>query len=435
MTSFLLQRIMSIMPKDRISRGIMTLAGGTAAAQIITVGAMPIVTRLYSPAQIGVISLFVAFFLFWSPALSLRYEYALLIAQDDVETHVVHRLAALCVGITSLMGFPVLWILIKYHILGFELLPGWAVFFALPVLFGYGQFMVYRSWALRAGIVSSITTASIARSAANAGTRITLGFAGGGIVGLFIAELAGAWGPAAALYNSVRKRFAPSKPAVISNEMLRGVARRYVKFPLFETPSTLVNQLALTLPLPMIASLHGATAAGWFGLARAMVGIPNAQIGSAVADVFQVELARAVLVKDHRRARHLFYKLLTKLSLFGLVPLAGVMLFAPLVVPFIFGSTWGKAGLAAAAIAPWLYASLVVGSLSRVLSVLQAQEYKMLYDVIVLLLFVGIYMVVRATDLGFLSMVIALSAAGVVSYIVYLIVMIVVVEKQLNAGQ
>lgn len=427
------QRIVGIMPKGQISRGIMTLAGGTAAAQIITVGAMPIVTRLYSPAQIGVISLFVAFFLFWSPALSLRYEYALLIAQDDAESHAVHRLAALCVGMTSLIALPALSGLIKYHILGFELLPWWAVLFALPILFGYGQFMVYRSWALRAGAVNSITKASIARSAANAGTRITLGFAGGGIIGLFIAELAGAWGPAAALYRSVRMHFAPSRPAVISSEMLRSTAKRYLKFPLFEMPSTLVNQLALTLPLPMIASLHGATAAGWFGLARAMVGIPNAQIGSAVADVFQVELARAVLDEDYHRARHLFYKLLTRLSLFGLAPLAGIILFAPWAVPFIFGNTWEKAGLAAAAIAPWLYASLVVSSLSRVLSVLQAQEYKLLYDAIALLLFVGVFLMARKTGMAFVPMIIALSSAGVISYLIYLIVLLVVVENRLRS--
>lgn len=425
------ERISERLPKGRVARSIIALASGTAMAQVITICAMPIVTRLYTPAQIGIISLFLAFFGFWAATLSLRYEYALLISKDDAESHVVHRLAIILVAVMSVLGLPILWGLHHTGVLGFGLLPDWASYAAVPILLGYGIFMVYRSWALRAGIVTSITRATIARSAANAITRVGFGIFGGGIPGLFAAEFAGAWGAMLELARNVRSHFAPSRPKRIRASELATAAHRYIKFAIFETPSTWVNQLALALPLPMVAMLHGASAAGLYGLARAMVGIPNTQIGSAVADVFQMELANAVVAGDLSRSRQLFYKLMRKLALFGLVPLVAVAATAPWLVPWIFGASWKEAGWAAVAIAPWLYASLVVSSLSRTLSVIQAQEYKLIYDAAAVSLFILAFIVAKHQDFSFIALVCALSVAGCLSYLIYFALLVVIVESRL----
>lgn len=419
------------LPKGRVARGIVTLASGTAAAQAITICAMPVVTRLYTPAQIGVVSLFLAFFNFWSPALSLRYEYALLIAQDDLESHVVNRLAMICVAAMSILAVPLLAAMQYTDVLGFSLLPWWAPVVAMPTLFGFGQFMVCRAWGLRAGSVHQITHSTMARSAANAVTRVGLGALGAGVPGLFIAELAGAWGSVATLYRSVHLHFAPSRPSAITRSMLYFAAKRYIKFAMLEAPSTYVNQLALTLPVPMIASLHGAAAAGWFGLARALVAIPNAQIGTAVGDVFQMELARAVAQGDHVRGRRLFYTMLRRLGFFGLIPTVGVMLVAPWLMATIFGTAWRDAGWIAAAIAPWLYMALVVSTLSRLLSVLAAQEYKLVYDLASVTLCVLVYSCARHLHWQLSATIVGFTIAGVVAYALYAAILVAVVESRL----
>lgn len=426
------ERIAAHLPKGRIARGIITLASGTAVAQIITICSMPIVTRLYSPAQIGIISLFLSFFSFWGATLSLRYEYALLITKDDTESHVVHRLAVMLVAAMSILGLVVLWTLRHTEVLGFGLLPWWAPFAAVPILLGYGIFMVYRSWALRAGMIKAITKASIALAGANAVTRVVLGFLALGVPGLFAAQVAGSWASVLKLARGISKHFAASRPARINGGELLGVARSFMKFPVFETPSAWIDQLGLVLPLPIVATLHGATAAGWFGLARMMVGIPNSQIGGAVGDVFQMELADAVLKGDGRRGRNLFYKLMVRLALIGLFPLVGVVVLAPWLVPWIFGGNWKEAGYAAAGIAPWLYAALVVSPLSRALSVLQAQQYKLIYDICAVLLLATAFLVSKVHHYSFINSVLAISAAGVFGYLVYAVVLIMVTELYLH---
>jgi O-antigen/teichoic acid export membrane protein len=427
----MMSRLSAILPKGRVSRGVVALASGTMVAQLVTVCAMPIVTRLYTPAEIGVISLFIAFFGFWSPLLSLRYESALLVATDDLESHYVFKVGAGCVILMSLLSAPIFYALIKKDMFGFGLMPTWTALAGVLIFLGFGSFMMYRSWGLRGGFIKDISKATIARSVSNALVRIIFGFFGAGILGLFAAEIAGAWGATGALRRSIKKRYSENRP-MTDWVSLKKVAKRYAKFAKYEMPSVAVNQLALVLPVPIVAALYGASAAGWFGLAKMLVAVPNAQLGRAVADVFQMELARYIREGNHLAAYQLFFKLLRKLGLFGLLPLAGVILFAPLVVPWVFGKPWAEMGIISAYIAPWLYASLVVTSLSRLLSVLERQEYKLIYDISGVLLVVAIYLISRRFGLSLDLTVILLSTAGVLSYLIYLMILIHIVRKDLR---
>jgi O-antigen/teichoic acid export membrane protein len=281
-------------PKNPLYRSILLLSGGTAMAQLIGICSLPLVTRLYSPAEIGTMSLFLSFFGFWVTTIALRYEHALIIASDDAESHLVHRLSIILVFLMSLLGMPILWFLQHYKIFQFQLLPVWTPYIAVPILLGYGFFGVYRAWALRAGLVSLISQASIARAGAVAGTKLGFGIVGGGVLGLFVAELAGALFSIHKLIKATKQRFLSSKPPTIGLAQLRQVSLKYVKSPLLDTPSAWMDALAMMLPLPMVASLYGAEAAGWFGLARMVLSLPNAQVGAAVADVFQMSLAEAI---------------------------------------------------------------------------------------------------------------------------------------------
>lgn len=184
----------------------------------------------------------------------------------------------------------------------------------------------------------------------------------------------------------------------------------------------------------MVASLYGAEAAGWFGLARMLVSVPNSQLGSAVADVFQMELARAVLERDGRRAHRIFYTLLKKMALIGLLPLLAVIVLAPWLMPWVFGDQWAAAGSAAAAIAPWLYAALIVSPLSRALSVLQAQELKLIYDVSALTLLTAAYFVAQAAGLSFIEFLLAISLAKVIGYVIYAVVLMKLIDRRIGRG-
>jgi O-antigen/teichoic acid export membrane protein len=428
MISYLYSRIRS---NSSFTGAVATLAGGTVIAQVVTALSMPIVSRIYTPREIGIISLFISFFGFWSMLLSWRYESALLVTKGEEDTRAVLKLGTNIVYFMSVISGPVIYGLVSWRILGFDLLPWWSALVAPLIFLGYGLFMLHRGFALRNGLVNRITHATMARSICNATTRIVFGIAGAGVAGLFAAELAGAWGATGTLRKGNLSQLL-SQQGKIRIRAWFTAATRYAAFAKYEMPSVLLDQLALTLPVPIIASIYGAEAAGWFGLARILVALPNAQIGRAVADVFQMELARKIRNGEREQARKLFYKLLNKLAIFGLIPLATIMVIGPLLAPWIFGKPWMMMGFITAYISPWLYAALIVSSLSRLLSVLERQKYKFVYDVFALSFVILEYLCAKHYRWDLTNFVIILSVLNVVAYGIYLFVLLWVVKMDLS---
>lgn len=430
-----LDQLGRLLPQSRLFRSIFLLSGSTAIAQLITICALPLVTRLYTPAEIGLLSLFLSFIGFWVNTIALRYEHSLIIAADDAESHVVHRLATFLVFLMSILGVSTLWLLLKFNVFEFQQLPVWTPLIALPVLIGTGLSLVYRSWALRAGLLRQISQAGIARSASLAGTKITLGIFSAGVLGLLVAELIGAMTSLAQLMRSTHAHFASTKPKHIRIEDMRHVGAKFSKFPKMEMPSAWLDSLSMLLPVPLVATLYGIEAAGWFGLARMVVSLPNAQIGAAVADVFQIELAKAILDNNQQRARDLFFSLFKKMGLIGLLPLVGSVLVLPWAFPFIFGRDWEAAGLISASLSPWLYAAFVISPLSRALSVLQAQEWKFFYDILALGFLLVCYFLATPLAVSLIEFCLLVSVAQAVCYVVYAIVLYMLVENRLKKPQ
>src|SRR5919201_3348712 len=56
------------------ARDVATLGAGTAVAQIFTIASGPVITRLYTPNDLGVLGLFTSFLSVATVATSLKYE-------------------------------------------------------------------------------------------------------------------------------------------------------------------------------------------------------------------------------------------------------------------------------------------------------------------------------------------------------------------------
>ncbi|SFM42136.1 Membrane protein involved in the export of O-antigen and teichoic acid [Marinobacter zhejiangensis] len=420
------------MVKDRVFASVITLLTGTALAQIITAVSMVVVTWLYSPEALGIISIYLAFFSFWVSLASWRFEGAMLVCKDDDESDHLFRLGSVVVVAMALISVPALYVLMSSGFLSFSELPVWSPYAAGLSVLGFGLFMMYRSWSLRLRELVAIKRATISRSAANAGIRIAGGVLGGGVIGLFIAEVLGSWAALAAVRKRVvqtRKRIGPSCSWNVKSML--AVGARYVTFPKYEMPSVALNQLASVMPVPMVGALYGAQAAGLFGVARLLVAIPNTQLGAAISDVFQMELAENYRSKQYAEGKRLFYSMFKKLALIGLVPLVASLVFAPLLVPVLLGDQWAQMGGIIAIMAPWMYFAFVVSSLSRLLSVLEAQRFKLYYDFLSLAMVVVVYFVSLNGDFDLYYYIFLISAGFVICYSVYFSLLCHVIKVRL----
>src|SRR3569833_485685 len=86
--------------KTSAARDVLTLAGGTTSAQAITILSAPLITRIFGPAELGTYALFVAVTSLIAIVSCLRYEYSIVLPEQDREG--VHAFGASlsCVALT-----------------------------------------------------------------------------------------------------------------------------------------------------------------------------------------------------------------------------------------------------------------------------------------------------------------------------------------------
>ena len=93
-------------------RNVGMLAVGTAAGHVVSILAAPLLTRIYSPADFGLLSVFTAVAAIASVAVSLRLELAVAVPADDSEgievvlvgVMLVAVMAALAAAVVTLFG-------------------------------------------------------------------------------------------------------------------------------------------------------------------------------------------------------------------------------------------------------------------------------------------------------------------------------------------
>jgi len=427
----MLRRVIDLFRKRMFVRQVGILAGGTAAAHAINIAAMPVLTRLYSPEELGILFVFLSFVSWCSGVVALRYEHALIVTRTAFETASLFLASVGTIFLTTILCYGVLRIAITHDIAGFGAIPSGLAIFLFPILLGVSLFELLRMLQIRAGGFYSVTTAVITRSGAQAAVRIALGLAGAGAPGLLGAEgvanwagalsmLRGAFGYIRGSWRRIRLRFCWALMA------------RYRRFPALEAPSVTINAVAATLPIPLIAALYGPEQAGLFGLAYRIAAVPNSQVGAAVADVLQKHIGDSIRSGERQKAARLFGKVTRRLAMVGLIPMAGFMIAGPLLFGFVFGESWAQSGLVVAAIAPWLYAAFVAGSLSRLLSVVQRQDLKLIYDVSRLASVLAVFWFARELDLSFLSAIVVLSVVSVMNYGVYFLLLLYACRHELQ---
>jgi len=134
---------------DTLIRNIIVISGGTALAQIINIFSQPIITRIYTPDQYGILTVFTSLLLVFR-IVTLRYEVAIPIPKKDEDA--VHLLAisffAMCFFsfvLTIALSFRRHEIL---HLLSAEEMFRYWIFIPIGILI-QGIYLVLQGWMYR----------------------------------------------------------------------------------------------------------------------------------------------------------------------------------------------------------------------------------------------------------------------------------------------
>ena len=84
-------------------RNVSVLAGGTAFAGALAVLVLPLLTRIYSPAEFGVMGVFAALMSMISVVACLRYEIVIPLPETDESAANLLAVAITCLATTTLL--------------------------------------------------------------------------------------------------------------------------------------------------------------------------------------------------------------------------------------------------------------------------------------------------------------------------------------------
>jgi O-antigen/teichoic acid export membrane protein len=393
------------LPRSRFARGVSVLVAGTVCAQGIMVLASPILTRLYSPQDFGVLAVFTALLSMVVVVASLRYEQAIPLPVSDEEAGALLVLSlSMVVAVSALSAIP----LLSYRNEIAELcntpeLASHLYLVPLGALFA-GAYNVLNSWAIRSKAFTPVAKTKVSQSVAAVG--IQLGAASLGPVALLVGQVVGH----ASGWISLSLRLLRPQWKTLAGVRLSGivlVARRYKSFPLFSASCAVFNTAGSQLPPVLFAMLFGSAAAGIYGLAYRVLSVPMQLLGQAIGNVFFSAAAEA---RRDGKLKHLTVKIHRRLAHLGMPPLLVLLIAGPEVFLQAFGPEWKQAGIFAQWLAPWLYLVFITTPLSVVFEVLEKQGIATVFQVVMLV--VRVVAITLGAWIGDVMTAVALFALG-----------------------
>ena len=359
------------------------LASGTAAGQTIVVLASPILTRLYTPDDFGVLAVYAAFLAILTVVASLRYQLAIPLPRSDGTAANILALSLMCVvGVTVTVTLLVA--LLGSSIVGWTNTPMVAPYlWLLPVGVALGgAYQSLNYWAIRKRAFTRIASTKLQQGGGMVVTQIGLGLAQLGPLGLILGQVVG---QAAGLTNLARSAWRDDHSALIRIRAVRvrWVARRYRRFPFYSTWSALANTAGSQLPLVLFAALFSPAVAGLYLLAYLVLGMPMSLLGQAIGQVFVPGAAEA---RRENKLDTFTLRTFSGLVRIGLGPIVLVAITAPELFAFVFGAEWRDAGIYAQWMALWLATVFISSPLSNLISITERQVQGLVFDLTLLVL-------------------------------------------------
>ncbi|MDR3671655.1 MAG: oligosaccharide flippase family protein [Holophaga sp.] len=352
---------------------VLQVAGGTAVAQGLLVLASPVLTRLYSPADFGVLVVYISLLAMLVILASLRYEYALPIPEDDGEATDLLAVCMLLVTATTTLSSLLLYVL-RGRILGWLGVPGLGPFLWLvPVsIFGVGFYQVFNCWAIRKGGYRRIARTKVTQSVTQLALQVGVGAVVKGPFGLLLGHAVGrSNGTRTLAMLDWRNDWARLKQVRWAG-MWRAMVR-FRRFPVIASGTALMNAFNLRMPALLLAIYFGPAVAGWFALAQRVFALPSSVIGESVAQVYFGEVA-ATVNRDAGGLMVLFRGTIRRMFLLGLPLMLLAMAAGGFLFPLIFGRDWREAGIFVVAIGPMALAQFTAACADSTLVVLERQD-------------------------------------------------------------
>jgi O-antigen/teichoic acid export membrane protein len=391
------------------------LSLGTGIAFLISFAFQPMLTRVYSPQEFGVYSLYTSVFGILVAISTFRYESAIVVPGSNLEAKhitVLGIVAAFCFSIVCFLA-----VLLFYdELLSLLDLETATWLYLIPFsVFIFSAYRVLNMWLVRNELFKLSASNKILKRSTEGGAQ--LGFNSfishsGLILGTIVGDLINVL--VTLKFVRIKTFF---KSIYIGN--LKKIAIKYKSYPLNGAFPFWLNSISLLVPIILFNRLFDEGLTGQFGLARMVMTIPMALVSMSLGQVLSKEISKRF------RNKEVLYPFVIKIALIltgaSSVGVLVFFFFSQPIFHFVYGNGWEVS----ADIASWLVISFGVMFVVSPLSVLFAsinkvqkgsRWYYLHFGLIALLFFVQ-----HDTYIGFIKLYVMIEVVSYLTYFVFIL--------------
>lgn len=377
----MINQLRSKLASSEFLKNSFTLSGGVAIAQVLPLLFYPVLGRIFTPAQFGLLAVITSIVSVLAVVGSGKYESGILVAKDKMEAA---HLAALSVAVGFVIMaviWPILQILFADNLAQWMNEPDLARWlYVCPIsAFCIIVFNVYNEWCVREKYFKALSINKMVNAGAITLGKVFLGFVHLVSQGLVIGDMIGRI--VSALGCAIRALLTDG--ATFRQVRLSGLlqsAVKYKEFPLYTMPGRLLNTLGQSMPVLLLTAFFNADQAGYFSMATMVFVLPITVIGNTLGDVYRQRANEEF--QQTGQCLKSFDKILKLTVLMGFGALVVLVWFLPWLMKVILGSEWYIAGQYAQILAPMMVLSFIANPLSGLFIVADKLKHFFVWQVL-----------------------------------------------------
>jgi O-antigen/teichoic acid export membrane protein len=365
--------------KGEFAKNAFTLSVGTSIAQTFPIIIYPILSRVFTPVQFGVLATLSSITSILAIIATGNYESSILIAPTKKD-------AANIIGLILILSTTFLvFSSIGLYVISNQL----SIWFNEPDLkiwlfvcplsaFVIVIYNCYNEWCVRNKYFVKLSINKIINAGATTLGKLLFGivktFSNGLIIGDLLGRFISAAGCVIRAWGIDKSEFRQ----ITRNKMV-AMAERYVNFPRLSLPAQLINTIGGAIPVLMISAYFGSIEVGYYSMTLNILSVPLSIISLSIKDTFR-QRASEEFAKTGSCAR-IYQRLLKYLVIGGI--LGSILLFfaLPEIFSIALGKQWRIAGQYSQILMPMIAINFVCTSLSGVLIIAEKMRTIFLVEI------------------------------------------------------
>ncbi len=355
---------------------IITLFVSNLGAQVVALLAIPIVTRIFLPAEYGKLAMLWSLASLVGGLACLKYEETIILEKDKYTSEI---LVSNCLWISILIAFIsglILYFMDESVLQAYFKIDNAPLVISLAILF-VGISKPHVSLAVKIKYFRQYGLAMVIGAIFSACWKIAMGYQGYPYVEtLLVGNVAGTLIPSMILLVVLRKRF---KIHFFSLKLScrYNAIKQYAYFSKKQVPNALLNGLQLQAPVLIFALYYSPATIGYYGLAQTIILMPVNAFNRAISKIYLQKLAAYEEGQDYYQG---FISILRNLALLALIPCAVLAAYGSELFVLVLGNEWQGAGYVASLLVPWLYMVIIKAPVTQVLIVKKKLKYILVFS-------------------------------------------------------